>query len=207
MVLTFDAETHTYTLDGIVVPSVTEITRFLHYQAEYADKESRDRAARRGTAIHEATALLDYGEEIEIENELSGYLIAWKQFKRDFHFDVYEIERVVGGKLWLDEYDTMGALCGTIDRVGFIEQTPVIVDIKTGSKINKLALQAQLSAYAILRATETDIDPIRNLLGVQLKKDGTYTTYQAPYNVVLVRNLYQIHIMEQEAKKKWKLTV
>ena len=210
--ITFDADTHTYTLDGMPCPSVTEITRFLHYKAEYSDKESRDRAARKGTAIHELTALIDYGEDVEIPPELSGYVQAWQNFKRDYRVEIVAIERVVGSTIKVMPRDYRGitlpkivgyGLCGTIDRRANIEGVGGIIDIKTGSTVNKLALQAQLNAYALIdRDYYTDF-----MLGVYLRKDATYTLYEAPENYELVRNLYEIHLAEQEAKKRWKVTV
>ena len=200
-VITFDDATHTYTLDGNPCPSVTEITRFLHYKAEYADKESRDRAARKGTAIHELTALIDYGEDVEIPPELSGYVQAWENFKRDYRVEILAIEQMVGG------YLCGGAkrpLCGIMDRRVRIENREGILDIKTGSTVNKIALQAQLNGYDLL-CNERYVNDF--LMGVYLRPDATYTTYCAPLNHELVIYLYEIHLAEQEAKKRWKTTV
>jgi hypothetical protein len=190
--LIFFESNHSYEVDGIKLPSVTEICRFLHYEAAYADKESRDRAARRGTAVHEETALIDYGEEVEVENEILGYVQAWRAFKRDYHVDVIEIERVVFGNVYVD--DKPHPLCGTLDRVVEIRGKRYILDIKTGSKINKLALQAQLSAYAYVYD-----DPTVQLLGVHLRKDGTYTVYSPVKKPRLVENLYELHLEERRA--------
>ena len=63
--LTFDEATHTYTLDGIQLPSVTEVTRFCAYDYKSDRPWLAEAAARRGTAVHEACALIDYGEEPE----------------------------------------------------------------------------------------------------------------------------------------------
>ena len=198
--ITFDPDTHTYTLDGKPCPSVTEITRFLHYKAEYADKESRDRAARKGTAIHELTALIDYGEDVEITPELSGYVQAWKNFKRDYRVEVLAIEQVVGGYLF---GGTGCPLCGTLDRRARIGEQEGIIDIKTGSTVNKVALQGQLTGYDVLDAAHVN----DFLLGVYLHADGTYTVYCAPRNFELLISLYELHKAEQEAKNRWKITV
>ena len=198
--ITFDPDTHTYTLCGERVPSVTEICRFLHYRAEYADKESRDRAARKGTAIHELTALIDYGEDVEILPELSGYVQAWKNFKRDYRVEILAIEQVVGGYLF---GGTGCPLCGTLDRRARIVKQDGIIDIKTGSTVNKVALQGQLTGYDVLDTAHVN----DFLLGVYLHADGTYTVYCAPRNYELLISLYGLHKAEQEAKKRWKTTV
>lgn len=197
--ITFDPDTHTYTLDGKPCPSVTEITRFLHYKAEYADKESRDRAARKGTAIHELTALIDYGEDVEIPPELSGYVLAWQNFKRDYRVEILSIEQVVG-----DEIDWGFQLCGTLDRRARIEGRDGIIDIKTGNTVNKIALQAQLSAYTML----VGYGDIHNFqIGVYLKNDGTYRIYEPPYDESIVISLMNIHESERRSKERWKTTV
>ena len=195
--ITFDPDTHTYTLDGKPCPSVTEITRFLHYKAEYADRESRDRAARKGTAIHELTALIDYGENVEIPPELFGYVLAWENFKRDYRVEVLAIEQMLGGYVF-----GVYALCGTLDRRVRIEKQRGLIDIKTGWQIQKLPLQAQLNGYDTIDDEHNDF-----LMGVYLRPDATYTLYEAPENYELVRNLYEIHLAEQEAKNRWKITV
>ena len=48
--LTFDEATHTYTLDGIQLPSVTEVTRFCAYDYKSDRPWLAEPAARRGTA-------------------------------------------------------------------------------------------------------------------------------------------------------------
>ena len=198
--ITFDPDTHTYTLDGHEAPSVTEITRFLHYKAEYADKESRDRAARRGTAIHELTALIDYGEQVEVPPELRGYIQAWENFKRDYRVEILSIEQMVGGYLFNGK---RCPLCGIMDRRVKIEEQEGILDIKTGSAVNKIALQSQLNGYDNL-----DEDHVNDfLMGVYLKSDATYTVYCAPRNHILVVLLYEIYLAEKESKKRWKITV
>ena len=65
----FDESTHTYTIDGKEVPSVTEVCRFLSYDQK-SDKPWLARvAADRGTRVHAACAAIDYGMEPEEEPE------------------------------------------------------------------------------------------------------------------------------------------
>lgn len=195
--ITFDPDTHTYTLDGQPCPSVTEITRFLHYKAEYADAESRDRAARKGTAIHELTALIDYGEDVEIPNELSGYVQAWQNFKRDYRVEIVAIEQMLGGYV-----SGVYGLCGTLDRRARIEKQRGLIDIKTGWQIQKLPLQAQLNGYDTIDDDHNDF-----LMGVYLRPDATYTAYQTPEDHDLVRYLMELHMAERRSKERWKVTV
>lgn len=70
----FNEATHTYTKNGVILPSVTEITRFLAYDYKTDRPWLAEEAARRGTAVHEACMLMDYGEEPEELPEIAGYL-------------------------------------------------------------------------------------------------------------------------------------
>ena len=200
--ITFDPDTHTYTLCGERVPSVTEICRFLHYKSEYADKESRDRAARKGTAIHELTALIDYGEDVDVPPELAGYVQAWENFKRDYRVEILAIEQTIGSAIYVGGSIGMLSMCGTLDRRARIESKSGIIDIKSGSTVNKFPLQAQLNGYDMIDDRINDF-----LLGVYLRPDATYTAYEAPKDVSIVCYLYALHLAEQEAKKRWKITV
>ena len=61
----FDEATHTYTLDGVELPSVTHIIRYLAVdKANNADPNMALIARERGSAVHEATVMYDYSGEI-----------------------------------------------------------------------------------------------------------------------------------------------
>ena len=53
--LEYDDESHTYIVDGVIVPSVTQILG-VKFGNKYAgvNRSTLERAANRGTAIHEA---------------------------------------------------------------------------------------------------------------------------------------------------------
>ena len=68
----FHEASHTYTLDGVDLPSVTHICRFLAYDYKSDKPWLAEAAARRGTAVHEACALIDYGEEPEESAQIAG---------------------------------------------------------------------------------------------------------------------------------------
>ena len=53
----FEEATHTYTKNGVILPSVTEITRFLAYDYKTDRPWLAEEAARRGTAVHEACTM------------------------------------------------------------------------------------------------------------------------------------------------------
>ena len=79
----FDEATHTYTLDGVVIPSVTEICSPITC-GKYPPVGVVQQAAARGTRVHELCALYDMDAlPDEIEAGLVGYVKAWAAFCRD----------------------------------------------------------------------------------------------------------------------------
>lgn len=169
--LEFDEATHTYRLDGQVLPSVTQIIRFLNYDtAENAKSWLRDVAADRGSRVHAYTADIDMGAEPEnYDWDCVGYIQAYKSFLRDYNPQWTHIE-AVAGSLEL-------GYAGTIDRIGRIDGETTIVDFKTGSKIHVDALTAQLHGYTWLAMNNKLCDSMPKRLGVQLKRDGTYRLF------------------------------
>ena len=74
MKITFDEAAHRYTVDGVEVPSVTEVCRFLSVDQKSDRPWLAKVAADRGTRVHAACAAIDYGLEPEEDAEISGYL-------------------------------------------------------------------------------------------------------------------------------------
>ena len=174
--LQFDEEKHKYTVDGIEIPSVTEIVAPLTYSKYTVDSAVLLQAKHRGTVIHEVCADFDYGvitDETPVAPDILPYLTAWKNFCHDYGVKWHYIESQMCG----NEY------AGTIDRIGEIDGRAVIVDIKTTSSMDrasKIALCAQLAGYAFLYYMNSNllIDS-DDCMGVQLKKDGTYAVINA----------------------------
>ena len=164
--ITFDAENHQYYIDGVEVPSVTTVCRFLSYDQK-SDKPWLARvAADRGTRIHAACAMIDYGEKPEEDFETAGYLKAYRRFLKDYRPDWEGIEYTVG--------DAQLGLAGTIDRFGTLyDGRSCILDIKTGSQLHDAPLRAQLTGYKRLLALDRGFYP-EYLYALQLSKDGTY---------------------------------
>jgi hypothetical protein len=65
--LIFREEDHKYFLNGEEIPSVSELTRFLSREVyDEADTIALDRAAEKGTAVHDALQTLDEKGEVEV---------------------------------------------------------------------------------------------------------------------------------------------
>lgn len=160
----FDAATHTYSVDGKRVPSVTQIVAPLYDFSMVADELMR-LAQERGSAVHLATELHDCDDldEESLDPQLIPYLNAYKRFRAETGFVPELIEHQI--------HDSISSYAGTIDRFGTLNKTSVLIDIKACSSLHK-AVGVQLAAYQSGLAK----DGIKALAryALQLRKDGTY---------------------------------
>jgi len=158
-VVAFDESTHTYTLDGVSVPSVTTILKDLGLMPTYPP-DPIYRA--RGLAVHRATELYDLGRLGKVDERIEGYVQAWIGFLAATQFSPT-----------LSEYRTACPTfryAGTVDRYGVIQGKAAVVDIKTGAPAEAAALQT--AGYARLLTSEHY--PVDRRMTVQLSGDGTY---------------------------------
>ena len=185
MPISFDPDTHTYAIDGVEVPSVTTVCRFLAYDQK-SDKPWLARvAADRGTRVHEACAAIDYGLYPEETEDISGYLKAYRRFLKDYRPDWEGIEYTVGSA-------EIG-MAGTIDRLGTLyDGRRCILDIKTGTQLHDAPLRAQLTGYKRLLALDRGFYP-EYLYALQLSKDGTYTMVDVRQDDELLNACMFIH--------------
>lgn len=164
MSLVFDEASHTYTLDGIRYPSVTEILQAEGFiDTRWYDDWSRER----GKFGHKATALYDAGEldEDSLDPILAPYLDAWKDFKENTGFVPSAIEKPV--------VNTRYHFAGTPDRVGTLgDLTCIIIDLKLGKPEPWAAIQT--GAYRLL------IESPYKRAALHLMGDGRYKLY--PHN-------------------------
>lgn len=158
----FDAETHTYRIDGKVVPSVTQVLQ----EAGFVDTRWYTEAGRaRGEAIHIITELYDSGTLLAdaVPEELRGYLAAWRKFLADTGAEVVENECRV--------FNPTYGYAGTIDRlVIWSKKVDAILDIKGGG-VGKWE-PIQTAAYAGCTPSPR-ITPPR--YAIHLRSSGKYT--------------------------------
>ena len=172
----FEESTHTYTLDGVVIPSVTEICAPITC-GKYPPVGVVHQAAARGTRVHELCALYDMDAlPDEIEAELVGYVKAWAAFCRDYKPVWKHIELPLYG-----EIDPGQPFAGTLDRIGEIDGRTRVVDIKTTASLDrpaKVALCAQISGYEWLTELNNMISVYGGSgMGVQLFANGNYRVH------------------------------
>ncbi len=155
----FDPVTHEYRLEGVILPSVTQI---LSAEGFIDDTWFTEQARERGRIVHKATHLYDMDDldEDTVDPVIALYLEAWKRFKGESGFVVEHSERQV----WSTTYQ----YAGTLDRQGRFPKgrLPAIIDIKTGACNRWTGLQ--LAAY------ETALNEPHERYGVELRGDGTY---------------------------------
>ena len=89
--LKFFDEGHRYELDGVEIPSVSELSRFASREVYNNDisKYTLDKACERGTAIHKATEELDLNGKCDISPQYAEYLNAYVKFRKDFNIKDY----------------------------------------------------------------------------------------------------------------------
>lgn len=166
MKIEFDEERHIYTVDGKVVPSVTDICNPItseHYGAINA--AVLEMASRRGTAVHEATQLIDLGVMPDDDPEVDAYVNAYLDFLLDYK-PKWEYIEYIG-------YNADMGYCGTIDRAGQVGNEFWVLDLKTTAsptKENYIATCCQTEAYALMIGKDCACK--RKIL--YLKKDGSY---------------------------------
>ena len=183
--ITFDEAAHRYTVDGVEVPSVTEVCRFLSYDQKSDKPWLAKAAADRGTRVHAACAAIDYGIDPEETEDISGYLKAYRRFLKDYRPDWEGIEYTVGSA-------ELG-IAGTIDRFGTLyDGRRCILDIKTGSQLHDASLRGQLTGYKRLISVNRSFYP-EYLYALQLSKDGTYTVVDVRQDDELLNACIFIH--------------
>ena len=146
--ISFDKQTHTYTNDGRLLLSVTEVIKRYVFPDLYSNvpEEVLNKAAERGTATH---AIIEKYIKRTLTNE------EYEENKADIDAFMHEVAKK---HLYLAQSERIVSdgelLAGTIDIIGLFNEgkgeREIIADIKTTSKLNIEYLQWQLSLYAYL---------------------------------------------------------
>lgn len=156
--LAFDAATHTYTVNGVVIPSVTQVLTSI--LGGPPDTHNVRAAGERGTIVHETVALDLAGDldEESVDPQVQPYLAAARLFCRECGFKP---------ALWEARlYSAAHKFAGTLDCYG----DGTVLDWKAGAKRPQYALQT--CAYQIL-AEESGL-PVKRRIVVYLKDTGAY---------------------------------
>lgn len=128
----FDESTHTYTVDGRVVPSVTQVLK----SVGMIDERWFNQAARdRGRVVTIAIELHSKGELVTVPGGYEGYVEAWVKFVDDTGFAARDVEKPV--------FSRLHGFAGTPDLEGHVPGATrrLIVDVKTGVEAEHYPIQ------------------------------------------------------------------
>jgi hypothetical protein len=163
--LLFDAEKHEYSLNGVIVPSVTQILEdagVIDYS--FISHATREMALHRGSMVHLACQLYDERDLVEssVDPAIVPYLNAWKRFLSEtgFILETDQIEKRFYNERW--------AYAGTRDRRGKLRGMPTVADIKTNDAPEWVRMQ--LAAYCEFERFPTTV----GRMAVELHSDETY---------------------------------
>ena len=173
MRIDFNEEKHEYSVDGVKVPSVSEILAPLNADRYGEINQAVLRsAAERGKAVHELCEAIDYEiEPEEVMPELEGYMDAYYQFLFDHDVEWQMVEQIVACYRGVEGEPPL--YCGTVDRFGIVDDELAVVDIKTYASMTteaQMTASCQTALYA-----DTLGEPCRPKRYIlHLKKDGKY---------------------------------
>jgi hypothetical protein len=161
--LVFDVLTHTYSVAGRTVPSVTGRIQAAGLLGPAATFYTHGAAAR-GTRVHLACLQIDQSTDPELVHGLPpdecGYLRSYARWRDAMRPQWTSLEQ--------PHYSPVYDMAGTTDRLGTLDGVPVVADLKTGAPASWHGIQ--LAMYDLLY----DVVPPRQRrrLAVHLAPDG-----------------------------------
>jgi len=178
MALLFEATGHTYYLDGLVVPSVTQILRELGLiNFDHVPPRILEDARRRGSDVH---ALIHYSNEDDLDDtsidpDYRGYLAAWRACRATRGIAPILCEYRIASR--------RHRFAGTLDCLCAIGGDGWLLDYATGDP-DDVAKHLQTAAYHGLMREWATGDPVLaetlarfrtwRRASVRLRSDGTY---------------------------------
>lgn len=154
--LEFDAASHTYSVKGRVVPSVTQVLQAIE-NFDHVPFAVLEAAREFGTHVHQACDLLNRGvlDEESLDPQLVPYVNGWKRCLSETGMVVTHSEEKV--------YNPKMRYAGTLDSRANWKGTTWVIDLKSGAVPRSVG--PQLEAYR--HACSGDMP--RRRLCVQLK--------------------------------------
>ena len=154
-------EIHTYLINGVIVPSVSQLLHEKVFPDKYKNVPEKILKAKAeyGTEVHSIVEKLENNEEynftsVYIEESIKQYLM----LKEKYNLKVKEQEKIVNYK---DLY------AGRFDMIAKINGELCLCDIKTTSELDLEYLSWQLSMYELAYGKKFD-----KLIAIWLPKKG-----------------------------------
>lgn len=196
--LLFFENDHSYTLNDEVVPSVSEVVRFISREIySNVNQFNLDRAADRGSKVHKAIeSIIRYGD-CEISDDFAPYVqafIKWFKDRKIKKDDILDIEKAYAHDKLL--------YAGTMDLVVKIDGVVTLVDYKTSCAAQKRLWGASENGYRILRDHNHPDTPIQRILILHLKNDGTYKEIDLPIDDSAFMACLTLHNLMKSTRKK-----
>lgn len=160
--LEFDELTHTYLVDGVIVPSVTQLLK-RRFGGKYdgIPAETMKRASERGTRVHKTIEMYCKEGEEDGSEELRNYKFLEK------HYNFNAIKNEVPIILF---HEDVPVCAGRLDLVLNFENWQAVADIKTTSTLDKDYLTYQLNIYRLALMQNEDIN-ITKLYGLHIREN------------------------------------
>ncbi len=161
---TFDAATHSYTIDGRKVPSVTQVLNDL-----IPGFKAGEWYLNRGQAVHACAALIAQGVAFDHDPAIDGQVRAVRRFFAEVKPTVIAVEKQV--------YSARYQYAGTLDLLIHTDIGGCLIDWKStlGPSVGyQLAAYSQaLTETKSAAGTNACVAP-RTGYGVEIHEDGTY---------------------------------
>ena len=162
-------ETHTYLVDGVITPSVTQILQFI-FPGKYGgvDRATLDNASRKGTLLHKIIEEYENNgktQKINRQNTKGGHITQeFKNYiylKKKFNFAPVQNEVPI---IYEDE-DGNVIFAGRLDMIALYEKKYCLIDLKRTYllDVKYLRLQENLYWLAYQQCYEIKLDELRAL--------------------------------------------
>lgn len=157
----FNQEEHMYSLNGMTLKGITGMIKSQLFPDMYKDipQYILDKAAERGTMVHESIELFDAGFE---PKDTTPELESYKRIKRENELTTLANEYIVTDR----EH-----FASAIDLVLCKDDDVILADIKTTYTLNKEYVRWQLSIYAYLFELQNPKLKVSKLYALWLRDD------------------------------------
>lgn len=137
----FIPESHQYLISGILVPSVSDILKFL-FPNKYSNIPAHILQAKSefGTHIHDAIEKYHQCEDVELTPMEDIVFGQYLELAENYEIEPIEQETLVHFE---DRF------CGRLDMVAYVGGVRSLIDIKTTSKLDMESLAYQLGYYRL----------------------------------------------------------